>query len=61
VGPRDRFGRVAGPSGKAREQRKLKRRLRSAKLRYVASFEDVNFKHPRSLDLVRATWAEENS
>lgn len=34
----------------AREQRKLTRRLRSAKLRYAASLEDVDFKHPRGLD-----------
>jgi DNA replication protein DnaC len=34
----------------AREQRKLALRLRLAKLRYQASLEDVNFKHPRALD-----------
>jgi len=33
-----------------REQRKLKRRLDAAKLRYQASLEDVDFKHPRGLD-----------
>ena len=33
-----------------REQRKLGRRLRAAKLRYQASIEDVDFKHPRGLD-----------
>jgi DNA replication protein DnaC len=32
------------------EQRKLKRRLDAAKLRYQASLEDVDFKHPRGLD-----------
>jgi DNA replication protein DnaC len=34
----------------AREQRKLTRRLQVAKLRYPASLEDVDFKHPRGLD-----------
>ena len=34
----------------AREQRKLTRRLRSAKLRHSASLENVNFKHPRGLN-----------
>jgi DNA replication protein DnaC len=34
----------------AREQRKLTRRLRSAKLRHAASIEDIDFKHPRQLD-----------
>ena len=34
----------------AREQRKLIRRLRSAKLRYPASLENVDFKHRRNLD-----------
>ena len=33
-----------------REQRKLKRRLDAAKLRYQASIEDIDFKHPRGLD-----------
>ena len=33
-----------------REQRKLTRRLRSAKLRYPASIENVDFKHSRNLD-----------
>ena len=33
----------------AREQRKLTRRLRAAKLRYPASLEDVDFKAPRKL------------
>ena len=34
----------------AREQRKLARRLRAAKLRYPASLENVDFKHRRNLD-----------
>jgi DNA replication protein DnaC len=33
-----------------REQRKRDRRLRAAKLRYQASLEDIDFKHPRGLD-----------
>ena len=46
----DRFGLLADSEWTAREQRKLARRLRSAKLRHAASLEDINFKHPRHLD-----------
>ena len=46
----DRFGLLADSEWTAREQRKLTRRLRSAKLRHAASLEDINFKHPRHLD-----------
>jgi len=46
----ERLGLLVDAEWSAREQRKLTRRLRFAKLRYQASLEDVNFKHPRGLD-----------
>jgi DNA replication protein DnaC len=46
----ERLGLLVDAEWSAREQRKLARRLRFAKLRYQASLEDVNFKHPRGLD-----------
>jgi DNA replication protein DnaC len=46
----ERLGLLVDAEWAAREQRKLRRRLRAAKLRYAASLEDVNFKHPRGLD-----------
>jgi DNA replication protein DnaC len=46
----ERLGLLVDSEWMAREQRKLKRRLRSAKMRYAASIEDVDFKHPRGLD-----------
>jgi DNA replication protein DnaC len=46
----DRFGLLVDAEWTAREQRKLTRRLRAAKLRHAASLEDIDFKHPRQLD-----------
>jgi DNA replication protein DnaC len=46
----ERLGLLVDSEWTAREQRKLKRRLRSARMRYAAAIEDVDFKHPRSLD-----------
>jgi DNA replication protein DnaC len=46
----ERLGLLVDAEWIAREQRKLTKRLRTAKLRYPASLEDVDFKHPRSLD-----------
>ena len=46
----ERVGLLTDSEWTTREQRKLKRRLRAAKLRYAASLEDVDFKHPRQLD-----------
>jgi DNA replication protein DnaC len=46
----ERLGLMIDAEWTAREQRKLSKRLRSAKLRYPASLEDVDFKHPRALD-----------
>jgi DNA replication protein DnaC len=46
----ERVGLLIDNEWTAREQRKLASRLRSAKLRYAASLEDVDFKHPRRLD-----------
>ena len=46
----ERFGLLVDAESSAREERKLGRRLRAAKLRHPASLEDVDFKHPRHLD-----------
>ncbi len=46
----ERLGFLVDAEWTARQQRKLTRRLRSAKLRYPASLENVNFKHRRNLD-----------
>lgn len=46
----ERLGLLVDSEWTARDQRKLKRRLRSAKMRYAASVEDIDFKHPRGLD-----------
>lgn len=46
----DRLGLLVDAEWIAREQRKLAKRLHAAKLRYPASIEDVDFKHPRGLD-----------
>jgi DNA replication protein DnaC len=46
----ERLGLLVDAEWTAREQRKLTKRLRAAKLRYPASIEDVDFKHPRGLD-----------
>ena len=46
----ERVGLLVDNEWTAREQRKLTRRLRSAKIRYTASLEDVDFKHPRGLN-----------
>ena len=46
----DRLGLLVDAEWLAREQRKLKTRLHAAKLRYPASLEDIDFKHPRGLD-----------
>lgn len=46
----ERVGLLVDAEWSVREQRKLTRRLRFAKLRYQASLEDINFKHPRGLD-----------
>ena len=46
----ERIGLLVDCEWTAREQRKLARRLRTAKSRYTsASLEDVDFKHPRGL------------
>ncbi len=45
----ERVGLMIDCEWTAREQRKLTRRLRAAKLRYPASLEDVDFKAPRKL------------
>jgi DNA replication protein DnaC len=46
----ERLGLLVDTEWTAREQRKLSRRLKRAKLRYQASLEDIDFKTPRGLD-----------
>jgi DNA replication protein DnaC len=46
----ERLGMLVDTEWTAREQRKLSRRLKGAKLRYQASLEDIDFKTPRGLD-----------
>jgi len=46
----ERFGLLVDAEWLAREQKSLKTRPHAAKLRYPASLEDVDFKHPRGLD-----------
>jgi DNA replication protein DnaC len=46
----ERLGLLVDAEWAAREERKLHRRLRAAKLRHPACFEDIDFKHPRHLD-----------
>jgi DNA replication protein DnaC len=50
LGFEERLGLLVDAEWLAREQRRLKTRLNAAKLRYPASIEDVDFKHPRGLD-----------
>jgi DNA replication protein DnaC len=46
----ERLGMLIDTEWTAREQRKLSRRLKGAKLRYQASLEDIDFKTPRGLN-----------
>ena len=46
----ERFGLLADAEWTAREQRKLQRRLHTAKLRYPATLEAVDFTHARRLN-----------
>ena len=46
----ERFGLLVDAEWTAREQRKLDRRLRTAKLRHPATLEAVDFTHPRRLN-----------
>ena len=54
LGFEERFGLLVEAEWTAREQRKLQRRLQTAKLRYPASLEAVDFTHPRRLHLPAA-------
>ena len=46
----ERLGLLVDAEWTAREQRKLQRRLQTAKLRYPATLEAVDFTHPRRLN-----------
>lgn len=62
----ERLGMMIDAEYDAREQRKLTRRLRWARLRHEACLEDVNWHHPRGLDrqvvlsLGRCAWLREH-
>ncbi len=51
----ERLGLLVDAEWTAREQRKLQRRLHSAKLRYPATLEAVDFSHPRRLNRQQVT------
>jgi DNA replication protein DnaC len=46
----ERFGLMVDREWTERQQRRLKHRLSSAKLREPACVEDINYRHPRNLD-----------
>jgi DNA replication protein DnaC len=46
----ERFGMMIDREWSGRQERHLKRRLKSAKLREQACIEDVDYRHPRQLD-----------
>lgn len=46
----ERMGLLVDAEWLTREQKKLRTRLKAAKIRHPASLEDVDFKHPRGLD-----------
>ena len=46
----ERLGLMVDTELDYREKRKVTSRLKAAKLRYSASLENVDFKHPRGLD-----------
>jgi DNA replication protein DnaC len=63
----DRFGLLLDREITERENRRLKTRLRKAKLRQNACVEDVDFRHPRKLDktlfmhLAACRWLKEHN
>ena len=50
LGFEERFGLLADAEWTAREPRKLQRHFHTAKLRYPASLEAIDFTHPRRLN-----------
>jgi DNA replication protein DnaC len=62
----DRLGLLVDKEADARDSRRLAARLKTAKLRYPASVEELDFKAPRGLDrsvilaLAQATWVREH-
>jgi DNA replication protein DnaC len=46
----ERLGLLVDAEWLVREEKRLKTRLHAAKIRYPASLEDIDFKHPRGLD-----------
>ena len=62
----DRLGLLVDKEADARDSRRLAARLKSAKLRYPAAVEDIDFRAPRGLDrsvvlaLAQGTWVREH-
>lgn len=62
----ERFGMLVDREWTERQQRRLKRRLSSAKLREAACVEDIDYRHPRNLDrsvmqrLSTCRWVQEH-
>ena len=62
----ERFGMLIDREWIERQQRRLKRRLSSAKLREAACVEDIDYRHPRNLDrsvmqrLSTCRWVQEH-
>jgi len=62
----ERLGLLVDAEWDAREQRKLTRRLQTARLRYPASIEDIDYRTPRGLDrqvvlaLASGHWIQEH-
>jgi len=50
LGFEERLGLLVDREAVCRESRRLKTRLRKAKLRHDAAVEDIDFRHPRGLD-----------
>ncbi|MFQ5506878.1 MAG: ATP-binding protein, partial [Planctomycetota bacterium] len=61
----ERFGLLVDREMTEREDRRMKTRLRQAKLRHSAVVEDIDYRHPRGLDkslmskLVTCQWVRE--
>ncbi len=62
LGFEERLGLLLDAEATARENRRIERGLRTAKLRYAASVHDINYRHPRGLtksrmaSLIQGDW-----
>ena len=63
----DRFGMVVETEFTNRENKKLERRLKTARLKRQSSVENINYKHPRGLDksvmqsLINCQWIKNHN